>query len=43
MDRQTALERAGEVIVKMAESLTREGMHSVKEKEIKEIAESLQD
>ncbi len=41
MTREEALERAGEVIVKMAESLTREGMHSVKEKEIKEIAEAL--
>ena len=41
MDRQTALERAGEVIVKMAESIAKTGCHSIKESEVKEIAEAL--
>jgi hypothetical protein len=43
MDRQTALERAGEIIKRMAESIAKTGMHSVKEGELKEIAEAIKD
>lgn len=43
MDRQTALERAGEIITKMAQSIAQSGFHSVKERELTEIAESLKD
>jgi hypothetical protein len=43
MDRQTALERAGEIIKRMAESIAKSGMHNIKESEIAEIAEGLKD
>lgn len=41
MDREEALQRAGEVIKSLAESLAKTGMHSIKEGEVMEIAEAL--
>ena len=41
MTREEALERAGEVIKRMAKSIATQGFHSIKEGEIKEIAEVL--
>jgi hypothetical protein len=43
MTREEALQKAGEIITKMAESIAKSGMHSVKEGELKEITEAIKD